>query len=73
MSKRRIKLSDQVRCAVAECGHSRYAIWKTTGISQVTLCRFMSGECGLPMKTLDVLADHLDLNIVSGKRQRKGR
>jgi hypothetical protein len=32
----------------------------------------MNGERGLPMKTLDVLAEHLDLNIVAGGRRRKG-
>lgn len=71
MAKKRIKLSEQVRRAMENCGQSRYAISKATGIDQATLCRFASGERGLPMLTLDKLADHLDLNIVSGKH--KGR
>jgi len=73
MSHRTIKLGDQIRNAVDRCGQSRYAISKATGISQSTLTRFMSGERGLPMKTLDRLADYLDLNIVVGKQGLKGR
>ena len=50
------------------------AISKETGIAESTLSRFMSGERGLPTKTLDRLADFLDLNILTGKRRRrKGR
>jgi hypothetical protein len=64
MVDRRIKLSDQIRNAVANCGKSRYAISQATGISQATLSRFMAGERGLPMKTLDVLADYLGLDII---------
>lgn len=71
MAKQRQKLSEQIREAVETCGHTRYAIAKATGISQGTLSRFVSGERGLPMKTLDTLADYLDLNIQGPKR--KGR
>ena len=67
MGKKRVKLSDQVRRAVDDCGLSRYAISKATGIDQTTLSRFMSAERGLPMKTLDVLAAFLDLNIKVGR------
>ncbi len=66
MATKRTKLSEQVRQALNGCGLTRYRIWKDTGISQVTLSRFVSGERGLPMKTLDRLADFLDLNISSG-------
>lgn len=64
-------MSEQVRQAVAHCGQSQYAVGKATGISASTLSRFMSGERGIPMKTLDRLADYLDLNIIVGKT--KGR
>ena len=74
MAKRRMRLSDQIRQAIDNCGQTRYAIWKATGISQETLSRFMSGERGLPTKTLDTLADYLDLNITAGqpRRTKKG-
>ena len=75
MSKRRTNLSDQIRRAVDDCGQTRYRISKETGIDQSTLSRFMSGERGLPMNTLDKLADDLDLNITVGKgrKPRKSR
>lgn len=73
MTEKRIKLSDELRQAIADCGQTRYRISKATGISEPTLCRFMSGERGLPMKTLDALAEYLDLHITTGKRRpRKG-
>ncbi len=74
MGKRHVKLSEQIRRAVDDCGMTRYAISKATGIDNATLSRFASGERGLPMKTLDVLAEFLNLNIVVGKgRKTKGR
>ncbi len=76
MSPRRVMLSEQVRRAIRDCGLTRYRIFKATGIDQATLTRFMSGERGLPMKTLDVLADFLRLRIVmDGPRRqaKKGR
>ncbi len=72
MAKRRTKLSDQIRRAINDCGMSRYAISKATDIGQDTFSLFMSGKRGLPMNTLDTLADFLDLNIIAGK-PRKGR
>ena len=71
MAKRRMKLSDQVRHAIETCGQTRYAIAKATGISEATLSRFVSGDRGLPMKTLDLLADYLDLNITPQNRKDK--
>ncbi len=75
MARRRAKLSDQIRRAVDDCGQTRYRISMETGIDQGTLSRFMSGEYGLPMRTLDMLADYLDLNITAGKgrKPRKSR
>jgi len=75
MAKTRIKLSDQIRRAVDNCGKSRYRLAKETGISEPTLSRFMSGERGLPMVTLDRLADYLGLDIVQSKggKAKKGK
>lgn len=71
MGKHRVKLSDQIRQAVATCGKSRYQIFKATGIDQATLSRFLSGERGLEMSTLDALADYLNLDLKSTKRKGK--
>jgi hypothetical protein len=69
MGEKPILLSDEIRKAVESCGESRYRIWKATGIAEGTLSRFMSGERGLPMKTLDKLAEYLDLHITTGTRR----
>ena len=71
MAKQRAKLSDQIRHAIEACGQTRYAISKATKISEATLSRFMSSERGLPMTTLDTLADYLNLNIQASKRKGK--
>ncbi len=74
MGKRRVKLSNQIRQAVVACGVTRYSISKATGISESALSRFVSGERGLSLGTLDRLADFLELSIVAGKRPKpKGR
>lgn len=66
-------MSDRIRELIDECGMSRYAIWKETGIDQATLSRFMAGG-GMSMDNLDKLADLLDLNITAGVcRRSKGR
>lgn len=66
----RPKLSDQVRQALADCGESRYAICKKTGLHNATLCRFMSGERGLTTTALDTLAEYLDLSIVTNAQRK---
>ena len=66
MARRRIVLSDQIRRAVHNSGFSQYAIGKATDINKATLSRFVTGVRGLPMKTLDKLADFLNLNITVG-------
>ena len=68
-------MSDQIRRAIRDSGMTRYAIHRATGIDQATLSRFMSGKRGLPMKTLDVLAEFLGLRVVmDGPRQKdKGK
>ena len=73
MGSKRLRLSDQIRQAVEKCGETRYAISKATGIDQATLSRFISGKQGMPMKTLDLLADYLGLAIAVRPKHRKGK
>ena len=77
-----MRFSDEIRKAVEESGVTRYRVWRDTGIDQGFMCKFVHGECGLSMETLDVLADYLDLHVATGKpgvpskrkrQQRKGR
>ncbi len=75
MANRRVRLSEQIRRAVATSGLSQYRISKELGVAESTISRFMSGKGGLSMEFLDVLADLLDLNITAARKRRlsKGR
>jgi len=64
MSRRRAKLSDQIRAAVATAGVSRYRICKGAGIDQGALSRFLARKQGLGLARLDALADVLGLDVV---------
>jgi DNA transposition AAA+ family ATPase len=69
-------LSDELREAVERSGLSRYSIWQQTGIDQGSLSKFMDGERGLGLESIDKLADLLGLHICTAdaKRSRpKGR
>jgi len=68
MARKRFTFSDELRQAVDACGLSRYRICKELGIAESTLSRFMSGERGLTMKSLDRLAALLDLHVAAGDR-----
>jgi len=69
-------LSDELREAIERSGQSRYSIWQQTGIDQGSLSKFMDGERGLSIESIDKLADLLGLHICAAdaKRSRpKGR
>ena len=62
--------SDQLRRAVRESGMTRYALSKTTGVSQAVLCRFVAGTAGMSLDSIDRLMDVLGLEIRPRKRAR---
>jgi transcriptional regulator with XRE-family HTH domain len=64
-TKRRTKLSDQIRQAIDASGVSRYRICKQIGLDQALLSRFMQDRSGLSVQTLDALADVLGLDVVA--------
>ena len=65
------KFSDQLRRAVRESEATRYALSKTTAISQAVLCRFVAGTAGMSLDSIDKLVDALNLEIRPRKRGRK--
>jgi plasmid maintenance system antidote protein VapI len=71
--KQRKSFTDELRSAIEESGLTRYAIWQATGIDQGSLCKFMAGERGLGMESIDKLADLLGLHIVAEPRRSKGK
>lgn len=64
--------SDQLRAALDECGQSRYQVSRQTGISQPALSRFVNGERGLSLATIDALCEYLELELVSRRKPTKG-
>ena len=64
---------DQIRQAIDDCGESRYAISKATGVSQASLCRFVNRQLGLSMDAIDSLADYLNLYVAVRGKRTKGR
>lgn len=63
--KKRASLSDELRQAVERSGLSRYSIWQQTGIDQGSMSKFMAGERGLTLESIDKLAELLRLHIVA--------
>lgn len=66
-------VTDQLRRAVEECGQTRYAISKATGIPASVLSRFVADGRGLRSENIDKLCAYLGLvlTVKSGKN-RKG-
>ncbi len=58
------QLTDQLRRAIDESGHTRYRIAKETGIDESALAKFYNGRRTLSMDALDRLGEYLKLEIV---------
>lgn len=64
-------LTQQLRDAVKRSGVTRYRLSQELGIDQASLSRFVSGDGGLSLESIDKLAAHLGLRLV-GHRKQKG-
>ena len=71
MARRTKYVSDQLRNAINDSGLSRYAVCQACGIDKGTMSRFMAGDVGLSLETIDRLADYLGLQIVRRRKRRK--
>ena len=67
----RPRISDMVRAAISHSQLSQYAICAELGLSRSTLSRFMSGERGLSLATIDRLGQLLDLRITTGSKMKQ--
>lgn len=56
-------LTEQIRRKIETCGQSMYEIAEKTGISYPVIYRFVKGERGVTVKTLDVLCKYLKIKI----------
>ena len=72
MSKSSSLFSEQLREVIRECGIMPADIARQTGIDKSTLSRFLSGERGLPMTTIDSLFEFLQIEVrLIGSAKRK--
>lgn len=62
-------LSEQVREIVNRSSASRYAVARKIGVSEALLSRFLSGERGVSLATLDKLADVFGIVAIEGTLQ----
>lgn len=69
--KTKQKLTDQLRRAVADSGRTLGEFSRDTGIDKSALSRFVNGERGLSMESLDTIGEYLGLRIVAGKPKTK--
>jgi transcriptional regulator with XRE-family HTH domain len=65
------RFSDQIRRAVDSSGMSRYAICKAIGLPQSAMSRFMAGNSGLSLDTLDKLAELLGFSVATRPKRKK--
>lgn len=66
------RFSEQLRQAIRECPMSRYEISRQTGIAQSTLSKFVQGERGLSMASIDQLIACLGLELKRKDSSREG-
>jgi hypothetical protein len=57
------ELFDITRRAISDSGVSRYSISKATGVDEAALCRFVHGQRGLSVESVETILDHLGYNI----------
>jgi transcriptional regulator with XRE-family HTH domain len=65
--------SDEIRDAVRRSGRTGYEISAAMNMAPSTLHRFVHGESGLSIASLDKLAEVLDLHIRAGKTRKGSR
>ena len=72
-TKRQLQFSDQLRRAVNQSGLSRYEICKRAGLDQSVMHRFVHGQSGLSMTTIDAICEILGLRLVAEEKPRRKR
>tara|TARA_E500000318_G_scaffold94959_2_gene94543 strand:- start:256 stop:465 length:210 start_codon:yes stop_codon:yes gene_type:complete len=66
-------VTETLRHALETCGDSRYAVAKATGIPPSTLWRFVTEGRALRGDNIDILAEHLGLELRPVRRTRKAK
>lgn len=66
-------ISDSIKEEICDRNLTAYALGKMTGVSAVTIQRFLTGERGLALATADKLARALGLVVCRGEAAAEGR
>lgn len=66
-------LTDTIRDALRNCGKTMYQIHKETGVDQSALSRFLGGERGLQLGTLEKVLEAAGLEVILVKAKRQDR
>lgn len=66
-------VSEQLRAAILAAPVSRYRMAQETGVTEATLSRFVRGERGLDLSSVDKLAAYLGLSLVNMGQHGKGQ
>jgi hypothetical protein len=64
-------LTQILRRAILDCGETRYALGRRTGIDSAVLSRFVRGERGLSSDSIDTLVAALDLEVRPRRRRKR--
>lgn len=62
-SSKRPTISEQLKSAISEYGDTPYALAKASGVSQAALSRFINGERGLTLDSVEKLCEVLGLEL----------
>lgn len=73
MNNPRPMVGDRLRTAILDAPVSRYRMARETGVSESILSRFVRGERGLDLTSIDRLAAYLGLDLIPATPKRKDR
>lgn len=68
---KRPSISAELRGAIEAAPITRYELAKRSGVDAAVLCRFVAGERGMSLESIDAVAAVLDLHITGGGKHRK--
>jgi hypothetical protein len=63
-------MSDQLRERIVDSGRSLYELGRSAGVAPSVLSRFLRGERGLSLVSVDKLCRALGLNLTGGEAPR---
>lgn len=69
--RKTIRVSQQLRDAVRESGEPMHVLARAAGLHKSAMSRFMSGERGLRLETVDALCERLGLRLVAKRAGKK--